>query len=63
MNQRSERTNNKRVRLENMAEVGRLWCNMHAEYLTPEVIRDKKCYQGRHGKQYCKYIRMELDKR
>jgi len=61
MSKRVTRILNRKINLERLADAGELFCTRHKVngynlQLTPQIIRDKKCYIGNHGKGVCKYL-------
>jgi hypothetical protein len=33
-----------------------VYCLKHQRFLLPYEVIDKKCYNGSHGKKYCRYV-------
>ena len=57
MSKRKQRVRNRKLILEELAFAGELSCAKHQSILTPIEIRNKRCYTGNRGKDYCKYLR------
>jgi len=46
----------RKIKLENLVKAGTAYCNKHDCYLTEEMVDNKHCYTGNHGKTWCKYF-------
>ena len=46
-------------RLEDAIRDNRVYCTKHNEYITIREMYKKKCYTGNHGRNYCKYLRID----
>jgi hypothetical protein len=56
MSKKLEKIIRRKEKLEAIAEEGKAFCTKHKDYLTPYLVKEKRCYNGNHGKNYCRYL-------
>ncbi len=52
------RIRKRRETLEVAAQEGNAFCEKHNGLIYPHEVHLHRCYNGDHGKNYCKYLRM-----
>ena len=55
-----QRIRKRREKLEEAVQNGLAFCEYHNYLLDPDDIHNHRCHTGKHGHNYCQYLRMSL---
>lgn len=55
MNKKQKR----RINLEHLIEENRVYCTKHQEKLSKVQMYEYGCWNGYHGRRYCRYLRID----
>ena len=50
---------NRKNRLEQISLDGKAYCEKHGKYLCIAEVLGHHCYNGNHGRTYCKYLEIQ----